>query len=271
MTAPTYLNINIPFEGFYGSKYSGEIDHQEEQFCEWEATENEREGGEMSYPEALRLTASELCELLYRHTDYGAAHQAVAALYADAFSDEASERLGFPLRLKFEALTSPREYNFETDRIFADIPVSAARALFAMSKAEGHEELGAVIRERFTSRSGFASHYSADLDEWLAQPLREWDHNELGTLLRACLDIAEARDPHGEEIGWTIYSRLADDCGQLDSARENAVDWPAFEAAREELRADKAEELREDDPDAPDPLDWRAGVAFRHPDQAPLI
>lgn len=271
MTAPANLNINIPFAGFYGSKWSGEIDQMETQHAEWEAEENDREGGEMTYPEALRLTASELCELLYRHTDYGAAHQTIAALYADAFSDAASELLGFPLRLKFEAMTSPREYNFETDRIFCDIPASAARQLFAMSKAEGHTTLRAMVRDRFTSRSGFCSHYSADLTEWLQAPLREWDHNELGTLLRACLEIAEARDPHAEELDWAIYYSLADGCGRLDCAWSNAVDWPAYEAAREELRADKAEELREDEPDAPDPLDWRTGVAFRHPDQSPLI
>src|SRR3954471_10284710 len=93
MTAPIYVNVNIPFEGFYGSKYSGELDQQETQHCEYEATENEREGGEMSYPEALRLTECKLADLMMPHTDYSAARHEIVQLYAEAFNAEASDRI----------------------------------------------------------------------------------------------------------------------------------------------------------------------------------
>ena len=239
------VNVNLPFEGFYESRWSGGIDREEEQYCEGRADEdNGSAEDEARHPEALRLTSGELAGLLFRHTDYNAAHLSVARMYVDAFNDVASDELGLPLGLTFEAMTSPRFYNFETDRVFADVDLKVMRELFRQSKAEGHETLRRVVSERFTSRSGFSSFYANDLDDWLRKPLRDWDHNELGTLLVASLERVAA----GRDLSWDLYEGVAEGEG-FYTAWEGAVDWPAYEKAREEARQEKLDDLAETDPE----------------------
>jgi len=259
MTKPQTRSVNLPFPGFYDSWYSHAIDREEEQWCEYEA--GEREDGEQQYPAELRLTDGELAELLFRHTTYSTAYHAVAREYVGAFDWKAGEALDLALGLAFEEMTSPREYNFQTDRIFATVPLKTVRALFAVSKADGHKSLSAVLEDRHTSRSGFHSWYSNDLDTWLSKPVGDWDHNELGSLLLACLAIAGV---DWEEFEGELYEGTDTGNGEFSNAWDSAVDWPAFEAARDDLRADKAEAA------GLPVLDWRTGPAIRHPAQVEL-
>jgi len=242
MTKPIELIVNIPFAGFYESFYSAEIDHAEEQQIENMATESDHETDEMSQPEELRLTEHELSEIFIRHTDYSAAYAKVARWYAAAFDQEASEAIGIKLGLRFESMTSPREYNFETDRLFCYVPLSAMRGLLKASAAEGHATLRHVIKEQYTSRSGFHSFYRTDLAEWLQKPLRDWDYNELGTLLRASLarGMAAGGIDEDEFEDAVRYATMGDE-GAYEAWSE-AVDWPAVEAAKAEARADKLRE-----------------------------
>lgn len=236
MTKPTMLIINLPFAGFYESKYSGELDHIEERDAEW----REEEEREKFAPE-LRLDASEYAEIYMRHTNYRAAYQHIAREFVASFDMTASEELGLPLRLQYESMDSPREYNFTTDRVYAHIPLAVVRRLFARSKAEKHVRLAATIRDRFTSYDGFLSGYSNSLDTWLAKRLSDWDHNELGTLLIALLDDCDALD-------WRVWEHMSE-ANDFDTARDNAVDWAKVDADIAELRQDKENELRAEDPD----------------------
>lgn len=234
------LSFNIPFQGFYESLYSSEVDHEQERWIEYELTE--REDGELSHPEEIRLNESEYAELFWDHAQYSIAYSHIARAYIDAFSYWAGEKLGFPLPLAFEEMTSPREYNFETDRLFAKVPGETIARLWAMSKADNHKRLSAMIRERFTSYDGFRSFYPNDLESWLEKPLGDWDHNELGTLLRACLRISGvvSRDWEME----VFYITMDGETGY--HAFESCVDWQAFEKARDELRADKLAAFKEE-------------------------
>lgn len=231
------LIVRLPFAGFYESMWSGEVDHIEEREAEHL---EEREGEEGVAPE-LRLTASEFSSILFDVTDYGACYAAVARTAADAFNVWASEQLDMPLGLTFESMSSPKFYNFETDRLFAFMPRKTARALFAISKAEGHERLARLIHDRFTSRSGFISSYDNELADWLAKPLMEWDHNELGTLLEAVTD-------YGDDGDWHVFE-AATDCDGLHHEWVGAVDWNRFAEAVQVARDDKLEAIREQDPD----------------------
>lgn len=231
------LSICIPFSGFYESLYSSAIDQEEEQFCENDADYRQAEEG---IPPESRLTASEFAEELLYCVDYRAVHLAVAKTYTNAFNNVASEAIGVPLGLVFEEMTSPREYNFETDRIFCGIAPATAAALFAQSAADGHAALEAQIKRRFTSCSGFISDYRNGLDIWLDKPLAEWDHNELGTLLLACLDLAAVDD-----LAMDVYY-AATDCDSFYHEWESGVDWPKFEARVAEIRADREAEARDD-------------------------
>lgn len=240
---PTKTSFNIPFAGFYGSHYSHEIDQQEERHCEYQ-----EEDHELEHPKHLRLTAAEHAEILFRHTSYDIAYQAIAREYAAQFDAVASEVLGFPLKLEFEEMTSPREYNFETDRLFCTAPIKTLAKLWAISRADDHKTLSAVIKRRFTSRDGFISHYSNYLPDW-PKALHDWDHNETGTLLIACLELAGFKD---HDLDEALMHAVLDGDGCYH-AWEGAVDWPAVDVATQELRDEKQAEYFEAHPDeAPD-------------------
>lgn len=86
------------------------------------------------------------------------------------------------MNLEFRNLWSPREYNFATDEIYCYIGKKEVKKI---SSALNSETLEKLIRQRFTSRNGFISFYSNDIDEWKEKPVTEWDEIELGTLLDA--------------------------------------------------------------------------------------
>ena len=247
---PAFREIEIPFDGFYESQWSHQIDWSQEQWAEYEA--DEREDGERARPEGERLSVDSLVGLLFRFTDYKATYAELTRDYVGALDYLAASELDcwkwgegrewrdgefrtipvrvYSLGLEFEALDSPREYNFATDRIFAKIRLGMVRRLFAISAREGHATLSALIEDRFTSRSGFASYYPNALDDWLAKPLRDWDHNELGTLLRAVLQAAGADE---DRIRRETFDLVFNGNGDI---WENHVDWAGFEAACEAER-----------------------------------
>lgn len=257
-------SINIPFPGLYHSWLSEELDRAEE--LEIEHDETEREDGEAAFPAPLRLPGHEIGDALFYAMDYSAAHLYLAKAYTDAFDYWAGEALGFKrsewryswaqkrktriqvdrLGLVFEEMTSPREYNFATDRVFCQISMRTVQALFRMSKAESHSRLEACIKARFTSRDGFISHYSNRLCDWLEKPLSDWDHNELGTLLRALLP-----EDSDESLMWaTIEGETA------FNALNAGLDWQKFQALKTEKRAELLRAWLDADPERA--LIWKA-------------
>ena len=115
------------------------------------------------------------------------------------------------LQLTFDELNSPKEYNFTTDRIFVNITEESVRKLFA---AVDKDILRQLIKEKFTSRSGFISYYSSDLNEW-PEDVTEWDPNQIGTLISVAVDFDEEKymedlSGSGEVDNW-VYSALKND------------------------------------------------------------
>lgn len=231
------ITTTIPFSGFYNSLWSDELDQQETFFVENYEEDQKADG----IPAPFRLPDEEVCEILWRVTDYREGYVAIAKRYVEAFSELASERLGFDLGLTFDYLDQPREYNFQTDRIFCFIPPETVQRLFALSEANNHIALSALILERFTGCSGFIPFYPNDLGSWLDKPLSEWDHNEVGTLLEATVgQFNELED---------LYYRVADS-DALYPAWEVSVDWDAFRHHVEEAREKKRDQWAKDNPEA---------------------
>lgn len=226
------LIANIPFSGFYESAWSHMVDREEEQYAENFADDRQ---AEEDVPDELRLNVGEVLSILFDVTDYSDAFAAIARGYAAAFDEWAGAELGFDLGLHFESMSSPREYNFATDRIFVHMPEETAARLFALSEADNHKHLARVIAERFTSRSGFLSFYSNRLPEWLGEPVTDWDHNKLETLLLACLTAAGA--------DWESAAGFGELYEAVDgyAAWEAAVDWEAFDKCVQAARDAKAE------------------------------
>mgnify|MGYP001809913033 CR=1 FL=1 len=264
--------ITLPFPGFYGSDYADALDRDESDWAEHHATESD--GDESTFPEPLRLDASDVGDSVYMATDYRPGFVSVARQYVGAFDYHLGEALNLnraarrwrftddgmkresyrrpSAGLKFESLDSPREYNFSTDRIFAYIPRATIRAAFARSKADDHKTLAAVIVARHSSRSGFASFYESDLADWLATPLAEWDHNHLQTLIIAVLALEGQATTDGDLTSGfrdELYESVFSGNGE-ESAWQEGTDWRRYETERAKRRAPKLAAWRRADPDA---------------------
>jgi len=192
------LESTIPFDGFYESFISADIDHQIEIDTEY-------------YSELYDLNESEeelLCNSFLNINSYKFYNQ-IAKDYTNFYIDNLNAKLnyaypdkGFTLKAKFNLLTSPREYNFETDRIFIDIEKNHAIDFIKYIIKNYKKELENKIKERFTSRSGFWSHYKNGLDLW-TQDYSEWDHNQIGT----CFELFNLEE---EDINYSLREYLSE-------------------------------------------------------------
>ena len=132
----------LPFSGFYCSKWSNELDDVENNFIENEAEDDDT------------LDESEVSVLVDKCRQYETQMQYVAQKYVGYFNEKFKEEFGIALGLRFESLKSPREHNFTSDVIYAYIDEGVVRRL--LDDLE-ESKLADMIRERFTSRSGFIS------------------------------------------------------------------------------------------------------------------
>lgn len=228
-----FMVARLPFEGFYNSRYSSEMDHIIEQDGE-HYVERQKEDGIALH---RHLEAQDFQEALNDATNHRAFETSIAKCYVDAFSQLFFDETEVDLQLEFESMTSPREYNFETDKIYAYVPIKAIEQLIGMSAESCHKRLEKAIKATFTSRSGFASHYSNKLADWLAKPLADWDYNEIGTLIGAYMP---------EDFDWDVYYRVCDD--GLWQEFESAVNWPRFQEAIRVLIEAKDSEWSEANP-----------------------
>lgn len=244
------------FPGFYESILSSAIDHHEEREAEYMAEREipvprkEPETLVLSpdeeprewYPEHLRITASEYCELFFKCTDYQKVHLKLAQMWVESFDWWCKENIGTPEKsFIWESMTSPREYNFATDRAFAYVPTSVVEMLFERSAKEEHKTLAKVIKDTFTSYDGFMSFYPSYIEAWLEKPLAEWDHNEIGTLIAASIKASDEWSSRCD-FSMSIYEILFSGNNEEGHAIDAGMDWPKFEEKVKELRAKKLAE-----------------------------
>lgn len=209
------MEIRLPFAGFYETMWSQAVDYEEEMLIDRMAEEY----GVKVEP--------------YQVTKYNTAYNYIAEKYPEYLS----EILG--VKLSFNDMTSPREYNFETDRIFADIKTKDAYKLY---REIGKKAVRKMARRMFTSRDGFISHYSPDIDDW--GQLRNWDHNQLYCMLEVWLE------EYGDEWEFAIYEDMQE---VISTAYDNAVDWEALHIQVGRLMEQKEEE----DSERVYPVTWK--------------
>jgi len=194
------LESTIPFDGFYNSLISADIDYQIGQQIEWDS-------------DIYDLNEDEQQVLWdnYLSVNRSSFYNEIAEHYTDLYIYALNERLkGFKLKAKFNLLTSPREYNFETDRIFIDIERDHAIDFIKYIIKNYKKELEKKIKERFTSRSGFWSHYKNGLDLW-TKDYSEWDHNQIGT----CFELFDFDELNFyESLSETIMFNLGNTLGK---------------------------------------------------------
>ena len=194
------LESTIPFDGFYESFISADIEYQMGQQIEWDC-------------DIYDLNESEE-EILYNNyltvkTSYF--YDQIAEDYTNFYIDALNERLeGFTLKATYKCFESPREYNFETDRIFIEIEENHAVDFIEHIVKNYKKELEKKIQDMFTSRSGFISFYKNSIDLW-TKDFKEWDCNMIGT----CFELFDFDELHFyESLSETIINNLGNTLGK---------------------------------------------------------
>jgi hypothetical protein len=143
------LEVAIPFDGFYESFLSYDIDQALESL------------GLEDWPEGIKVK--------------------IAKRWVEEFNDYVEEETGIQCKAVFEDLVTPREYNFACDQLFVKLPLDSLHKLFDFA---GVEAIAKHFVSVFTSRSGFSSFYDPDLPDY---DLVDWDQPLLGEVVRAAM------------------------------------------------------------------------------------
>jgi len=163
------MEARIPFSGFYSSMWSDALDNEESCYVEDIATE-------------LEVSQSDIHDYLRRNSRYREAYKEIADDYTRFFESYINEKYDLKISLTYKELTSPREYNFETDKIFVEV---SYKDVLSLARKVGRNKLRKCAKEMFTSRDGFISFYRSDISTW--GRMRGWDHNQLFCLFTAAV------------------------------------------------------------------------------------
>ena len=186
------LESTIPFDGFYESFISADIDHQIGQQIEWDCDIYD-----------LNETEEEILYNNYLTVNTSYFYNQIAEDYTNFYIDELNEKLeGFTLKATYKCFESPREYNFETDRIFIEIEENHAVDFIKHIVQNYKKELENRIEDRFRSRSGFISFYKNSIDLW-PKDFKEWDCNMIGT----CFELFDLEE---EDINYSLREYLSE-------------------------------------------------------------
>ena len=186
------LESTIPFDGFYESFISADIDHQIGQQIEWDCDIYD-----------LNVNEEKILWDSYLSVNRSYFYNQIAEDYTNFYIDALNEELdGFTLKATYKCFTSPREYNFETDRIFINIEKNHAIDFIKYIIKNYKKELEKKIKDRFTSRDGFISYYKNSLDLW-PKDYSEWDCNMIGT----CFELFDLEE---EDINYSLREYLSE-------------------------------------------------------------
>lgn len=167
-TFETYCPL---FPGFYGTVF--EYDNEEQDIESY----NEEYKTDYSYD-----------DFIWDYKDY---HERVAKAFVNRLETEICPLL--PIKIEFQELRSPREYNFANDSINVAVTLDL-KALMGLIK-ERKEQAEQYFKDKYTPCSGFISFHSNDVNDWLKQSyiLENPDHR-VGALLDCLCSIEIDQD-----------------------------------------------------------------------------
>lgn len=95
-------------------------------------------------------------------------YEEMAKACVNAVENRLNTDLGFKIKIKYENVYSPREYNFTNDSIKCTFVLSKKTIKELYQYLNEHKEaFENFIKDGFTSYSGFYSFYSNDVNVWL--------------------------------------------------------------------------------------------------------
>ena len=186
------LETTIPFDGFYNSFISADIENEIDSLTQYYS-----ESYELNDNDEQLLSNSFLS--VNNNNFYNEICKDYVSFYINKFNERSKD---FTLKGTYKCFISPKEYNFETDRVFIEIEENHCIDFIKYIIKNYKKELEEKIKERFTSRSGFWSHYKNGLDLW-TQDYSEWDHNQIGT----CFELFDLEE---EDINYSLREYLSE-------------------------------------------------------------
>lgn len=129
------IEIQLPFSGFYESYHDLEIDA----FIEQESEENAE-------------SSSYLNPALVSDLDYKTIRENLCKLYMQAYNNAFLECYNIDLKLEYSRLSSPRFYNFDTDKLYCYVDKLALNEAFNLVDKD---KLESQLKQRYSPQSGF--------------------------------------------------------------------------------------------------------------------
>lgn len=212
--------IQLPsFHGFYGSVWSAD---------EWDGYELKERGIEL-------IDEWQISENYF--TD-------VARAYTEEIEQMYREYLGVDIRLRFTELSSPSFYNYTTDKIYCELSCEDGekfeKRIIELVR-ENYSELAEYVRKNHSSREGFISFMSNNIDDWIYEFMES--ELVLSCLLYYLLD-KEFRAVFDEDFEWHIHERLYCNGFCPECYAEPETDAAIEELERIELKEAQDEALR---------------------------
>ena len=132
--------------------------------------------------------------------DYKTFKDDISKQCVGVFEDAFNRDMHTKLSVSFESLFSPKFYNFENDSI--NVTISLSRNDFdtvISAIKENKTEISEQLKEKYSSRDGFSSFHSTDLDEWIEDLTLEFENEEdcshkWGAILEILCDVLDIID-----------------------------------------------------------------------------
>lgn len=159
------------FPGFYNTVFQYDGEDSDIQYY------NEENGTDLGYD-----------DFKWDYKDY---QNRVGKAFCSRLESELKQFL--PIKIQFQSISSPREYNFTNDSIY----VAASLSLDKLIKLirDRSKEAAAYFRNTYTSRSGFISHHSNSLYDWMNKAyILEKPEHRIGALLDCLCSIEIDQD-----------------------------------------------------------------------------
>ena len=176
------------FSGFYGTLW--ETDHDEEMELEYINDHRKDKGlAPITWDDAK--------------WDYMGYRQNVCKSFTRYIEGEL-QKLNMVSSVGFQNIVSPREYNFTNDSVNISIELSEENKRNISKYLNTNKEVFTkYIRDTYTSRSGFMSHYSNNALQWLIDMEETLTHgHKLGAVLNFILLNED------DEMEMAVYERL---------------------------------------------------------------
>lgn len=169
-------NILIPFVGFYESIASQKAEDIafHDYISEKDIKENAE--GRLDIPDDM----SEAEQSDFWDEYYPAKIKDIRESICKDYIEHLGNELG--LKMEFESISSPRYYNYTTDRLFVDVPENE---LIDLYNKTDKKILAEMIKERHTSGPGFDSFYQNEITDQSWQDPGKYDHNQWQTVVEA--------------------------------------------------------------------------------------